>query len=68
MELLLNNNANVNERDIEGKTPLHTVIQKGYLDCAQLLIERGADVNAGDSGSLYHLSNFNSHSRLDSTS
>ena len=29
-----------------GRAPLHTAIRYGYLECAQLLLDAGADVNA----------------------
>lgn len=33
-------------RDIKGKTPLHTACQTGGADCVSLLLDFGADINA----------------------
>jgi ankyrin repeat protein/beta-lactamase regulating signal transducer with metallopeptidase domain len=45
VQLLLANKADVNEKDEDGRTPLHAVTRK---DVAQLLLAKGADVNAKD--------------------
>ncbi|XP_065854916.1 uncharacterized protein [Euphorbia lathyris] len=43
-----NLNGSVNEAVEDGDTALHLVCLYGYLPCAQLLIERGANVEAKD--------------------
>jgi len=44
---LLNNNANVNVRERRrGKMPLHYAVMHGHADCARILIEHKADINA----------------------
>jgi hypothetical protein len=48
---LLQQGADVEERDAIGDTPLHTVCWKGNVECARLLLEYGADVNARNSKS-----------------
>lgn len=46
-ELLIENGANVNEKNDAGYTPLALVGFYGdYKDIAQLLIEKGANVNS----------------------
>lgn len=42
---LLDQGADVNERGIIG-TPLHAAAWKGNVDCAELLLQHGADVNS----------------------
>lgn len=50
--LLISNKADVNRPHVGGRTPLHTAILGGRKDVAELLIKKGADVNAvGDHGS-----------------
>ncbi len=39
----------VNQRDESGATPLHYATLNGHRQIAQLLLERGADVNSTDS-------------------
>jgi len=34
------------ERDMEGETPLHRAIRHGFRDMVALLLDRGADVSA----------------------
>lgn len=38
-----------NQRDASGATPLHYAALSGHRQIAQLLIERGADINVADS-------------------
>ncbi|SEN55020.1 Ankyrin repeat [bacterium A37T11] len=50
-KLLIENGIDVNEHDIEGKTPLYSAIENEGLvkaDTIQLLVENGADVVAED--------------------
>jgi cytohesin len=43
---LISKGADVNEKDLGGKTPLHCAAEKGYAEVARLLISQGAYVNA----------------------
>jgi len=45
-KLLLDNNANIETKDIKGFTPLLSAAYHGCADVVQLLFDRGADVNA----------------------
>jgi len=45
---LLRRGANVNARDMYGKTPLHVAAFRGRANVVRLLLEHGADVNARD--------------------
>ncbi len=47
-ELLLENGADVNARNVTGMTPLHWAVYLGFQDddVIELLLEAGADVNA----------------------
>ena len=44
--MLLNNNANIEELDNYGQTPLFEIIENGSLENMKLLIERGARIEA----------------------
>ena len=48
LELLLASGADgfVEERDMEGETPLHRAIRHGFRDMVALLLDRGADLSA----------------------
>ena len=46
----LNAGVDVNEESSNGLTPLHYAASAGHNDIVELLIERGANVNATDSG------------------
>lgn len=48
VELLLRENALVNEKDSSGNTPLYFAAGKGYNDIIRLLISQKADVNAAN--------------------
>lgn len=51
VKLLVNNGANINEKNFGGRTPMHTsvVISQGEtLKISEYLIEKGADINAQD--------------------
>jgi len=43
---LLEAGADPMNRDVKGKTPLHTACQTGGADCVPLLLDYGADINA----------------------
>jgi len=44
MDLLLENDANINQRDNKGFTALMSAVTNSRLDIAKLLVDRGADV------------------------
>ena len=46
MELLITKGANVNAKDEDNYTALILASKKGHKDVAELLIAKGADVNA----------------------
>lgn len=46
VKLLVENGADVDDRDVQGVTPLILAIQAGHSDIARVLIANGADVNA----------------------
>ena len=49
MQILLNNNANVNQQDDHGKTALHWAVHAGNMDCIRLLLQqKNIDVNIAD--------------------
>ena len=48
IQSLINNGANINERDEFSFTPLTKAIRKRHIRVATLLLENGADVNAAD--------------------
>ena len=50
MESLLRRGADIDSRDDDdyGSTPLHWACLKGHREIALLLLERGADIEAGD--------------------
>lgn len=50
---MLEGGGDVNERDDEGHTPLHEAVYAGQVSICQVLIERGADVNARITGGTY---------------
>ena len=67
-ELLLQHGANINMRNIDGRTPLHAALDGGYsdyfFDTIQLLLEHCADVNTLDN---YHLTPLHTISSLSSS-
>jgi ankyrin repeat protein len=40
--------TDINQRDADGRTPLHVAAEKGRWAVAQLLLQHGADINAPD--------------------
>jgi ankyrin repeat protein len=46
---ILQEQVDINAGDNNNVTPLHLVCCKGWLDCANLLVKKGAFVNAQDS-------------------
>lgn len=44
----LDDSARIDTRDLRGRTPLLVTVQRGHHAAAQLLIRRGADINAQD--------------------
>jgi len=51
IRLLLDRQANINQRASDLSTPLLEAVTHARLDAARMLIEHGADVNLGDSNS-----------------
>ena len=43
--LLGKDNCNVSSEDNDGMTPLHIACQNGHTRIAELLLDRGADIN-----------------------
>ena len=58
--------ADVNAKDEEDWTPLHTASVNGHLELARVLISAGADVNAKneDNWTPLHVASFNGHPEL----
>ena len=46
IEILTRHKAKVNARDSAGLTPLHYTVAQGRYDCAEMLINKSADINA----------------------
>jgi len=46
ISLLLKHGAEVNNRNVRDYTPLHLAAESGYIKGVQLLVSKGADVNA----------------------
>ena len=47
-QLLLDHGADVNAKDLYGRTALHIMTNKGRIEVIRVLLERGADVGAED--------------------
>jgi ankyrin repeat protein len=43
---LIENKANVNQKDAWGDTPLHKSVVNGHTEAAKILLEAKADINA----------------------
>ena len=43
--LLIKYNANINQKDMEGNTPLIKAVEKDYFEIVEFLIENNADVS-----------------------
>ena len=41
----------------DGRTALHWAVREGYYDCAQLLVQSGADVDIQDNVSTLYVHN-----------
>lgn len=48
VKLLISNNVDVNEKDKNGKIPLHYAAENGHEDLVKLLIEKGSQVDIKD--------------------
>ena len=46
--LLERGGIDLNRRDAEGNTPLHSVCREGYRDLAVVLLEKGADASSAN--------------------
>ncbi|MDY6781836.1 MAG: ankyrin repeat domain-containing protein [Cyanobacteriota bacterium] len=56
VRLLLANNADINIRDLNGEAPLYGAVTKNHVELAELLIERGGNLNQISArGSPLHL-------------
>ncbi|GHV17352.1 hypothetical protein AGMMS49938_18090 [Fibrobacterales bacterium] len=52
VEKLLSQGADIEARDVNGKTPLYCAMEYGHLECVRLLIEKGANIDAKDDNGL----------------
>jgi ankyrin repeat protein len=67
LDILVSNNANINEQDINGNTPLHIAAKDGGMKVLRSLIEAGAKLNITNKEGLTPVSiaiqEFDKHSR-----
>ena len=49
LQILIDHNVDINERDTNGATALHLAVENGHEATARLLLQHGADMNACDS-------------------
>ncbi|KAI5640801.1 ankyrin repeats (many copies) domain-containing protein [Phthorimaea operculella] len=56
MEMLIRKGARVNEKNKEGKTPLHIATEHSHIDAMDILLRNGAAVNAVDGSGASALS------------
>ena len=54
IQSLLNAGMDVNQRDVEGNTPLHRACAANRLDIVELLYSNGANLNAKNNRVLKH--------------
>ena len=52
VDVLLNNGASLDSRDLIDRTPLHLAAEMGYLEGIQLLLKHNADIHARDSWAM----------------
>ena len=66
VQLLVENEADLNDKDINGKTPLHFASEIYDRDIQRLLLRKGADVNACDDNGVtaLHLASKNGNKCL----
>jgi ankyrin repeat protein len=51
-ELLIRLGADVNAREVNGRTPLHDAANHGHLDVIDVLVRHGASLEARDNGGM----------------
>jgi ankyrin repeat protein len=63
VEALLKDDADANVLDKNGRTPLHLVSERGYVDGARILLNSGADTKSRDKDNMtpLHLALQNGH-------
>jgi len=54
-QLLLGRGANINARTNSGLTPLHTAVERGWIEVVHVLLEHGADVKDTDGRTPFSL-------------
>ena len=55
IRILVRHGANIQAKDISGRTPLHVAAEKGQTDTVNYLLDRGTDVNSRDRDGLLAL-------------